>query len=687
MPVTQTSQIAEIPGVSGRMLTALSRAGLNIVADLLHHFPFRYEDRRRFEAFPREERAEPVCLHGWITDAGVKKMGYRKFVEIRVEADPSNGLMAPVFGRFFNMPWLAKSFAAGMEIVMYGKVKGKRAGLTMDHPDYEIIDPDKPEDESVHMGRIVPVYPLHDGLQQKPLRAVIYAALSELDAGTVRPLLPGTDPTLRIRAFRDIHFPASQEAHEEARRHLALEEFFALQLNVLKRRQGMISRPGQAHRAPGTLLEKWKATLPFALTGAQERSIAEVRADMAAGQPMNRLLQGDVGSGKTFVALAAALIAVESGTQAAIMAPTQILAEQHYLNFIRHLEPLGVRIGLRTGSRKEDAAMPLFHGGEDGPSQIIIGTHALLFEEGAFEKLGLVVIDEQHKFGVAQRARLVSRGIAPDVLVMTATPIPRTLALTLYGDLDVSILDEMPANRGKITTAVRAGVDLVQVAAFIRQQLEKGRQVYIVYPLVEDSEKLEAKAATTEYKNWQKRLPGVPMGLLHGRLSPEEKDGVMAAFREAKTKVLVATTVIEVGVDVPNANLMLIFNAERFGLAQLHQLRGRIGRGEHTSYCVLVGPEENDEAMERLKFMEQTRDGFVIAEHDLKLRGPGEILGEKQSGLPGLRLGSLVEDGPLVLEARRAAAAVLKDDPELQKTEHRHLQALIMSSEDAAGIN
>ena len=665
---------------------ALAKAGFARVDDVLRHYPRRYEDRRRFEGFPLEETAGAVCLHATVTDCGIRRLGYRKYVEVVVEDAAGHLLAGPIRCRWFNMTWVLKAFAVGQEVVLFGRVKGKKNGLVLDHPDFEIIEPEETR-ESIHMGRVVPVYPLGDGLQQKPLRAALHAVLERLADESVEEMLPASAGPLaflhRAAALRAIHFPKTLEEAAEARRHLALEEFFALQLNVLRRRQQAQAQPGVMHDGAGELLRRWRESLPFALTAAQDRSIAEIRHDLAAPRPMNRLLQGDVGSGKTFVALAAALVAVESGHQAAIMAPTQILAEQHYLNFQRHLAPLGIRVGLRTAARREESFLPLLDGGER--PQILVGTHALLFDGTSFDRLGLVVIDEQHKFGVAQRARLASHGHAPDVLVMTATPIPRTLALTLYGDLDVSVLDEMPAGRGKITTAVRAGVDLAAVTSFLQEQLGKGRQAYIVYPLVEESDKLAVKAATTEFETWQQRLPGVAVGLLHGRLKAAEKDSVMADFREGRTCVLVSTTVIEVGVDVPNASLMLVFNAERFGLAQLHQLRGRVGRGGHHSYCVLVCSDKAVDAMERLQVLEKTRDGFAIAEADLTQRGPGELLGEKQSGLPGLRLGDLAADAPLVHQARELAAAVLRDDPALEKAEHRPLRKLLLERADAAG--
>jgi ATP-dependent DNA helicase RecG len=387
-----------------------------------------------------------------------------------------------------------------------------------------------------------------------------------------------------------------------------------------------------------------------------------------------------VGSGKTFVALAAILFAVESGCQAALMAPTQILAEQHYLNFRRWLEPLGLRIALRTGARKEDGFLPLFAGAEETP-QILIGTHALLSDDEAMTNLGLIVIDEQHKFGVEQRAKLVRKGGAPDVLVMTATPIPRTLTMTVYGDLDVSILDEIPAGRQPIVTVVSEEPDTAQMVSFLKEQFAAGRQAYLVFPLVEESEALAVRAATEEFEKWKARLPGHEVALLHGRVSGQEKEAVMERFRRGEVRALCATSVIEVGVDVPNATVMIVFDAGRFGLAQLHQLRGRVGRGAHKSYCLLVGGSKDPEILDRLRTLEKTTDGFAVAEADLRLRGPGDLLGTAQSGLPGLRLGDLVRDAKLVRTARRLAANTLANDPSLSRPENARLLPLLMSPE------
>ena len=763
----------------------------------------------------------------------------------------------------------------------------------MDHPEFEVIEND--EEISIHFRRITPIYPATEGLSQRVLRGIIFRLLQEFGDATWEPIAPGSLVRgMRSEAIRAIHFPKSREAHDAAREHLVLSEFFAIQMLIARRRADASCRHGQAHCGSGALLEKFLKSLPFELTGAQRRVLSEIRHDLAANYPMNRLLHGDVGSGKTVVAIAGMLLAAEAGYQTAFMAPTQILAEQHYDVLRRWLEPLGVRIALRTAARQEESGpLPLFvrraetpgstgcqpvvsgrlpdtktcarlegvedpsyyrrnlphfertwakyaitfatrnhrqlsaeardavlesilhwknqryelyaacvmpdhvhlliepmiqradnsgpvffslskilHSiksftatrinkiekanravwetesfdrlirsesdlqekflyitrnpwnagvakrGEDYPwvwyagscnaqvfvagcrtqqagslcspeqkrtrgdePHIIVGTHALLYETVSFSNVGLAVIDEQHKFGVAQRARLTAREPVPDVLVMTATPIPRTLTMTIYGDLDVSTIDEMPRNRGKIITAVRDTSALGEVLRFLRTELERGRQLYVIYPLIEESEKLDAKAAAAEYDLWRERLHPFRCELLHGRIAAAEKQQIMERFRRGETYALISTTVLEVGVDVPNASVMVIENAERFGLAQLHQLRGRIGRGEHKSYCILLSSNQPQGASAKLAVLEGTTNGFEVAEADWELRGPGDVLGTAQSGLPALKIGDLKRDASLMRRARAAAMAVFETDPRLELPENQHFRHLIVEQQ------
>ncbi len=670
-PATPLTELDWIPTPRRRQL---ERVGLTTVETLLTHFPKRYEDRTRFDHFPTGDSEQPVCVCGVVKKTKVVRIrGWQKMFDAVLEEENAHALSPPLLCRWFNAHWVEKMIVAGQRLVVYGKPKSSKAGVVISHPEFEIVEDDA--EVSIHLNRITPVHRATEGLSPRVLRRLVWDVLEQLEDDTVEPLVPSAlDPTPRGWALRQIHFPDNLETLAKGRRHLVLSEFFAMQLCVAAKRAEQTAQPGAAHCTSDSLMRRLHAALPFPLTGAQQRSIAEIRADLTAPRPMNRLLHGDVGSGKTLVALSAMLLAVEAGYQAALMAPTQILAEQHYLNFQRLCEPLGLRVALRTGARKEDATvLPLF-AAEQSPGEephIFIGTHALLYEGAGLTNLGLAVIDEQHKFGVLQRAKLRGQGVVPDVLVMTATPIPRTLTMTLYGDLDVSVLDELPAHRGKIVTAVRDAKKLPDAVKFIREQLEAGRQAYIVYPLIDESEKLEAKAAATEFAKWQEFLAPMPCALLHGRIPPEEKDAIMEKFRRGETKALIATTVIEVGIDVPNANIMLIENAERFGLAQLHQLRGRIGRGEHKSYCILLRtPKTDPEADEKLGILEKTSNGFDIAEADLRLRGPGDILGTAQSGLPPLKLGDPLADHELMRLARNAAFLLFERDPQLEQPEN-----------------
>ena len=677
----QLSQLlSELEWIPRPRLTALKRLEIETVEDLLTHYPRRYEDRSEFAGFPRDESDVPICICGEVVKTRLVRFGgWKKIFEATLEENNSNALSEPLVLRWFNLHYVQKMIATGQRLVVFGKprLRGKR--LCMEHPEFEVIEND--DDTSIHFRRITPIYPATEGLPQRVFRGLIYRVLENLAQDSVTTLLPkNINLGTREHALHEIHFPTTTEQREAARQHLVFSEFFAMQMLIGARRSAAASRTGQAHAGPGKLLERFLRSLAFDLTDAQTRVIEEVRRDLASTQPMNRLLQGDVGSGKTVVAIAAMLLAVEAGFQTALMAPTQILAEQHYAVLGRWLEPLGVRLALRTGARREESgALPLFGGDtENEAPHVIIGTHALLYEAVSFENLGLVVIDEQHKFGVSQRARLTAREPAPDVLVMTATPIPRTLTMTVYGDLDVSAIDEMPSNRGKIITAVRERAKLPEVLTFLRGQLDAGRQAYIVYPLIDESEKLDVKAAAAEFELWRERLRPFRCELLHGRIPALEKQSIMEQFRCGQTSALISTTVIEVGVDVPNATLMLIENAERFGLAQLHQLRGRIGRGSHKSYCILLSEEKAPETVAKLAVLEKTRDGFEVAEADWELRGPGDLLGTAQSGLPALKLGDLKRDAAIMRQARAAATAILGADPHLNSPENQRFRELIV---------
>ncbi len=668
--------LATLTFLNNRDVVALAAAKLTTAAGALDHFPKRYEDRRSFDAFPCQATVKAVCLRGMVVDTSQRHFGRGKgFYEVLV-LDGAGGVFGSgkITCRWYNMPFIQKMLAVGHEISVYGKVKELSGRLLIDHPEFEILHDE--ENESLHVERIVPIYKNISGITQRRLREIMHLLLLQIDPATML----GSGGLVRVDALKDVHFPDSLEAAKLARRGFALDEFFALQLNVVWRRARYEEQSGRVLGKNTAYLKAFYASLPFDLTGAQKRSIREILGDMRLTRPMNRLLQGDVGSGKTFVAMAAMLLAIGSRCQAALMAPTQILAEQHYLTFRRWLEPLGIRIALRTNNRKEGNFLS-----EKEIPQIVIGTHALLYESVDFSDLGFIVIDEQHKFGVAQRASLIRQGRVPDVLVMTATPIPRTLTMTIYGDLDVSILDEKPPGRGKVITAVRIAAKQTDVTKFIKDQLAGGRQVYLVYPLVDESESLKAESATEAFMKWTKRLSNYQVGLIHGKLSAEEKEAVMRRFREGDVAALVSTTVIEVGVDVPNASVMVLYHAERFGLSQLHQLRGRIGRGGHKSYCILLTDGKNPVSLEKLRILEQTVDGFEIAEADLRLRGPGDVLGTVQSGLSGLRFVDFLADIELLREARALADRVLAEDPQLDGV-HQNFRGLIEISDNLTAL-
>ena len=665
MPVTDlTLTLVAVPGLPAKVARTLVKEGISTMADVVWHLPSRHEDRRRMEALAFQAALTPSCHHVIVTKCANKFFGRGKGTFEAVVQQAGGLLGQQLTLRWWNMPWLSKSLAEGMELIVYGVIKDFKGRLSIVHPEYEIIKGEDDESATIHTGRITPIYRLRGGMTQKALRVAAWHVLQHLPPDFVDDLLPKPSEQgefagmTRAKALREVHFATSNEVLAAARRYLALEEFYGYQLRVAQRRRRMLDAGGRAQKGTGELLRDFFAELPFQLTDAQKRCLDEIHRDMASTAPMNRLLHGDVGSGKTVVAFAAMLRAIESGAQAVLMAPTQILAEQHARTAAKWLEPLGLSVALLTSQTRQMGQTK---------SDIVIGTHALLFNDELLSNAGLIVIDEQHKFGVAQRAKLIRKSATPDVLVMTATPIPRTLTLTVYGDLDVSTIDQRPRDGVKIITKVRARTKQAEAAKFLRDQIEEGRQGYIVYPLIEESEKVDAGAAVKGHAEWSKLLAPLEVGLLHGKLSPEEKEHVMKRFRDGKLDALVSTTVIEVGIDVPNATVMFIHDAGRFGLAQLHQLRGRIGRGAHTSYCVLFIDDKDEENKMRLAIMEETSDGFQIAEEDLKRRGPGDVLGHAQSGEAPLLFGELLADTRLVRLARQLADKTLEDDPTLSR--------------------
>ncbi|MDR7520926.1 MAG: ATP-dependent DNA helicase RecG [Armatimonadota bacterium] len=663
-------------GVGPARAALLARLGIQTVRDLLLHLPRRHEDRRNPTPLARliegAEQAAIVRIER-VWTVRTRRGG----ILVRAGIVDATGAAHAVW---FNQPYLAQRLSRGQQVSLYGRVERAGRGLQFVAPEVEPLDPDA---EPWNVGRLVPVYPATEGLPQRTLRGIIREALSA-HAGALPDVLP---PALRARhrlmglheALWAAHFPEDPNASAVARRRLAFEELFVLQLGILRQRAALQATPRSVVYGGFTeLVPRFLASLPFALTRAQRRVLDEILADLRGPVPMNRLLQGDVGSGKTVVAAAALLACVEGGYQGALMAPTEILAEQHFLTLRRLLHPLGVAVHLLVGGMDRQERAPALELLRTGRPGIVVGTHALLEEQVVFDRLGVAVVDEQHRFGVMQRSRLRQKGYNPDVLVMTATPIPRTLMLTVYGDLDVSVLDEMPPGRQPVITLVRPRRARPQVYASVRDQVAAGRQAFVVCPLIEESEALQAQSAADLARELAEGLlAGLRIEVMHGRLSPAQKAERMEAFRAGEIDVLVATTVVEVGIDVPNASVMVIEDADRYGLAQLHQLRGRVGRGAARSYCVLIADPTTEEARRRLEVMRTTSDGFRIAQEDLQLRGPGEVLGVRQHGLGGLRVADPVADLRLLEEARQAAQALLEEDPDLSSADARALGEIV----------
>jgi ATP-dependent DNA helicase RecG len=696
--------VTAVPGVGPTQEERLHRLRIRTVRDLLFHFPREHHDYSKLHKIGQLEFGQVATVLGLIWEVENIRSGKRGLVRTCARVSDETGAIRAVW---FNQPYLLKQLPRGAYIVLTG-VK-QRIGNRVE---FSVRSHELPEQgDLINTGRLVPVYPLTEGLTPKALRRMTKWAVDHC-AGFLPEHLPAA---VRSRArllslpeaVAQIHYPDGERALSEARRRLAFDELFLIQLGMLTRRANWQDGPkAPVLAAPPTLIFAeaaatavddlsgqdpatgtelggglWPLTatcfersLPFQFTGAQRRVLREILDDMARDRAMCRLLQGDVGSGKTVVAAAALLVAAAAGYQGALLAPTEILAEQHYRSISALLAPFGLRVALLTGSQKAKERVAAREGLSSGQVAVGIGTHALIQEDVAFKRLGLAVVDEQHRFGVEQRDALRQKGYNPHMLVMTATPIPRTLALTVYGDLDVSTLDEMPAGRKPIVTRWRHGAQRREAYQLVAQQVAEGRQAYIVCPLVEESEALEAKAATKEYERLKVEVfPDLRLGLVHGQLRPADKDRVMRAFRDGQIDILVATSVVEVGVDVPNATIMLIEDADRFGLSQLHQFRGRVGRGEHQSYCYLLSQEAGAQASERLSVMESTTDGFALAEADLRLRGPGDFFGTRQSGLPELKVASLA-DAPLVAESRAQAEWLWRQDPYLRELEHAQLR-------------
>jgi ATP-dependent DNA helicase RecG len=674
-PVTLDLPLSQLAEIGQTKSKYLERLGLQTVKDLLFYYPRDHIDYARQVNIANLVPGETVTIIGTVKSCNCFTSPKNKqltIFELRLRDNTGQIKLNRFFaGRAFNnrgsQERLKRQYPVGSIVAASGLVKQNKYGLNLDNPEIEVLDSQGDRIESMKVGRLLPVYALTEGVPADLVRKAIVACLSAIEQ--IKDPLPRNLRDLYgliglKEAIANVHFPTDQTILAHTRRRLVFDEFFYLQLGFLQRRQQQRQQEKSAILAPtGKLIEQFNQILPFSLTNAQSRVISEILQDLESSSPMNRLVQGDVGSGKTVVAVYAILAAIQSGYQAAFMAPTEVLAEQHYRKLVSWFNLLHLPVELLTGSTKVSKRREINSQLETGELPLLVGTHALIQEPVNFHRLGLVAIDEQHRFGVEQRARLLAKGQSPHVLSMTATPIPRTLALTLHGDLDVSQIDELPPGRQAIETMMVTSRERTRVYDLIRREIAQGRQAYVIFPLIEESEKLDVRAAVEEHKRLcEVVFPEFAIGLLHGRMSSTEKDEVLNSFRDNKSQIIVSTTVIEVGVDVPNATVMLIENAERFGLSQLHQLRGRVGRGQHKSYCMLMSSSKTPNSRQRLGVLEESQDGFFISEMDLRLRGPGEVLGRRQSGLPDFALASLVEDREVLNLAREAAEKLILAD-------------------------
>ncbi|MBL8217202.1 MAG: ATP-dependent DNA helicase RecG [Bryobacterales bacterium] len=660
-----------VKGIGPARAAMLQGKGLLTVEDLLSYAPFRYEDRTNIKSIAQLAPGEMATVIAEVAHVKSQRIRGRMGLFEATFRDSSHSVL---LGKWFHGDYLKSVLVPGLRVALYGKIEldSFRGELSILHPEFEVLSGDDDSESAIHLGRIVPIHEAAGKVSARVLRTLLYRICENM--GTLPDALP-EEVRQRMKlpnyttAVRNLHFPPPNEDlrllnefRSPAQFRLIFEEFFWMQAGLQLRRSKVRLQPGIAFELSDRAREQIKAMLPFKPTGAQKRVLGEIAKDMAAPHPMNRMLQGDVGSGKTLVAAEAAIIAIENKYQVAVLAPTEILATQHYFYFRNLFQKLGYSIALVTGSLSAREKTKIKELIAAGLIQISIGTHALLEEDVSYHRLGLAIVDEQHRFGVMQRLRLIEKGVTPDVLVMTATPIPRTLSMTLYGDLDVSIIDELPPGRKPIVTRHVPETRIEEVWSFVKREIDAGRQAYVVYPVIEESETAALKAAEKMHQHLSEIVfPGMPVGLLHGRMPTDVKEQTMQAFKRGETRMLVSTTVIEVGVDVPNATVMVIEQAERFGLAQLHQLRGRVGRGGHQSYCILVTGKLNDTGRERIRTLVDSTDGFYISEMDLKLRGPGEFFGTKQSGLPALRIANLLRDTEILELARREAAAYLDE--------------------------
>lgn len=685
--MTQLSDISVqfIKGVGPARKKLLENLGVSTVEDLFYLFPRRYEDRTTLTPLSQLKEGEQQTVTGRVVARGARQSWYTRKHVYETVIDDGTGRM---FAVWFNQPYLDRYFQPGAEVVFYGRVEVYKNRLQMISPEYEIIERD---DQNLNTGRIVPIYPLTRGMTQRYLRKIIRATLDRYREELYDTLPVAVRNKHRFinirRSIENIHFPQSAALQDEAQRRISFEEFFLFQLSVIKRRMSIVRCDGIAHAITAETIRQFAALFPFSLTEAQRRVMGEIASDMRNPSPMLRLLQGDVGSGKTLAAMFGCLAAFKNGAQSAFMVPTEILARQHYRNFVKIFSDGGapLKIALLISGLPKSERDAILTGLKDGTIDLVVGTHAVLGEQVYFKNLSYAVIDEQHKFGVRQRALLSSKGNLsaggtgnPDVLVMTATPIPRTLSLTLFGDLDLSVIDAMPPGRGKIKTRVFKTETAAEVYALVRKAVEAGQQAYVIYPIIEESETLDLKAAEAMFRHFQKNeFKGLSLGLVHGQMKRNESEEIMTKFKNNEIHILVATSVVEVGVDVPNATVMVIEHADRFGLSQLHQLRGRIGRGKENGLCLLIADPVTGEAGARLKAIVATTDGFKIAEKDLEIRGPGQYFGRHQHGLNELRFADPVTQIDILQLARQEATELIQRDPDMTGPQHGILRELI----------
>ena len=675
----QDISVQYIKGVGPAKKKLLEKLGIETVEDLFYFFPRRYEDRRHLTPIAQMKIGEWQTINGKIVSEASRRSWHNKKHVTQITIDDGSGKMSCTW---FNRPYLSQYLKTDQQIVCHGKVSVYNKQLQMVSPEYEIIEG---ADESLSLKRIVPIYPLTRGVTQRYLRKTIRAGLAKHKEQLCDELPVELRNKHRIanikRSISNIHFPENFEDQEDALKRISFEEFYFFQTSIILRRLSITRKKGVAHKISDEVTEQFINSFPFTLTGAQKKVIGEIRGDMEKGSPMLRLLQGDVGSGKTLVALYGCVMAFQNGHQACIMAPTEILARQHFENISKMTanEPFkNMKTALLISGIKKQEKDDLYRQINNGDIDLVVGTHALISDEVSFKNLSFVVIDEQHKFGVRQRALLSKKGKNPDVLIMTATPIPRTLCITLYGDLDISVIDELPAGRGTIQTNLYSLEQAGEVYDIVRQKVAEGKQAYIIYPIIEESKAVDLKAAKAMFKYFQtKEFKGLRIGLVHGQMKAAESQETMDKFKAKKIDILVATTVVEVGVDVPNASVMVIEHAENFGLAQLHQLRGRVGRGETNSLCLLIADEESSESSDRLKAILSTTDGFKIAQHDLEIRGPGRFFGRHQHGLNELKVANPLTQLDILELARKEAIALTEDDPKLSKERNKPIKATI----------